>query len=287
MASKAEDRAQLSEAEHQALDTLEAVPLAEVWRASRAGAAESQADIAAALREAGEDLEAIEAAIADARPLFNRLIAIMAEPLLSAAEALAATEHRGSLDPAELAQIRQLLNESPELTPALAGAVESVAIVLGLDRRALAWALLVELGEQASAHAPERLQACSIAIGERLAAAWPASRESGEPARALRVFRSAAVAVAGPDVRARALAADHPEQLALARSLVEAEAEHDDVELLIDRFDAARAALAAAQPPRADKPELLIDGPKRKFTYVHVILAAIIFGLTVWHYVFR
>ena len=30
-----------------------------------------------------------------------------------------------------------------------------------------------------------------------------------------------------------------------------------------------------------------IDGPKRKFTRVHVILALIVLGLTIWHYVFR
>jgi hypothetical protein len=287
MASKPEDRTVLAEHEHQALDTLEAVPLGDVWQASHGGAAESPFDVAAALREAGEDLAEIEDAIATARPMFARLIAAMAEPLLIAAEVLAATEDRGALDPEAIGRVRQTLNESPELAPALAGAVETVAMVLGLDRQALAWALLVELGEQANAQAPELVRECSTAIGERLAAAWPASRQhagAAEPARALRVFRSAVVAAAGPDVRARSLAADHPEHLPLARTLVESES---DPAVLVDRFDAARAALVAAEPKRPDNPEDRIDGPKRKFTIVHLILALIIAGLTVWHYVFR
>ena len=287
MASNPEDRPELSELEHQALDTLEAVPLGEMWRSSGAGAAGLQPNIAAALREAGEDLTEIEGAIATARPLFGRLIAIMADRLLTAAEALAVTDERGQLELEALGRVREILNESPELAAALAGAVESVAIVLGLDRQALAWALLVELGERATAEAPESVRACSIVIGERLAAAWPASRQAAgalEPARALRVFRSAAVAAAGPDVRARSLAADHPEHLALARALVERER---DAVVLVDQFDAARAAIAAAEPKRPEAPEARIDGPKRKFTIVHLILAMIIAGLTVWHYVFR
>lgn len=286
MASNPEDRPVLTELEHQALDTLEAVALAEVWQASRTGAAGFQ-DVAAALREAGEDVDEIEAAIATARPMFVRSIAAMAEPLLTAAEVLAASDERGAIDPKALARAREALNESPELASALAGAVETVAIVLGLDRRALGWAVLVELGEQATAAAPEWLRGCSIAIGERLAAAWPASRQqagAAEPSHALRVFRSAVVAAAGPDVRARSLAADHPEHLVLARALVEVES---DAAVLVERFDAARAALAVAAPKQVEGPEARIDGPKRKFTIVHVILAAIILSLTVWQYVFR
>lgn len=282
MAIQPDDRTVLGELEHQALDTLEAV-----------GAAGLQPDIATALRESGEDLAEIEGAIATAQPLFGRLIAVMAERLLSAAELLAASDERGGLDPEALERVRQTLNESPELAPALAGAVETVAIVLGLDRQALSWALLVGIGERASAAAPEFVRACSSAIAERLAAAWPASRQetgAAEPARALRVFRSAVVAAAGPDVRARSLAADHPEQLAVARALVERES---DPVVLVDHFDAARAALAAAEPKpgkllaKPEGPEARIDGPKRKFTVVHLVLALIILGLTVWHYGFR
>jgi hypothetical protein len=58
--------------------------------------------------------------------------------------------------------------------------------------------------------------------------------------------------------------------------------------MLVDAFDHARAALEAAaveRPTPDSAPQ--IDGPKRKFTYVHVILALIVLGLTLWHYVFR
>jgi hypothetical protein len=99
------------------------------------------------------------------------------------------------------------------------------------------------------------------------------------------VFRSAAVSRAGPSIRARLLAADHPEHLGLALALVD---HHAVAAALVEAFDHARAALeaaAASQPPPDRTPQ--IDGPKRKFTYVHVILALLVLGLTLWHYVLR
>ncbi|MFO7566646.1 MAG: hypothetical protein R6X02_28645 [Enhygromyxa sp.] len=273
MARPEEDRSQLDEREHQALDTLDSIGPEELATELRTGAGDLQA-------------EAIEGAIATARSLFIRLIAATTEDLLRAAEALAASEDRGVLDPEGIAEARRILNEHPEFAPTFDRAVEVVEITLGLERESLAWALIVELGERAQAEAPEPIRSCAATIEDRLDAAWTRGSREAEPSRALRVFRSATVDAAGPELRARLLAADHPEQLALARALIEADPAADPA-ALVDRFDAARAALAAEAPSPAAGPEAITDGPKRKFTIVHAILALIILGLTIWHYVFR
>jgi hypothetical protein len=209
----------------------------------------------------------------------------MAERLLVAAERLAATDDRGALELETCSRARATLSERPELAPALSSAVEAVGVSLGLDRESLAWAILIELGERTSASSEATLRSCSIAIAERLTAAQP-SDPAKKPSRALRVFRSAAVSAAGPEIRARFLAADQPEQFALARTLVELQA---DPVALVDQFDAAVCALASAgsNPGEDSSPEAVTDGPKRKFTWVHLVLALIVLGLTIWHYVFR
>lgn len=267
MAAQPQDRWTPDELEHQALDVLDSVPFS-------GDAAVEQADLAGA--------------IAAARPLFIRLVALAVEDLLVAAEALAVGEDRGSLELEAIDRARRALNEHPEFAPAFARAVEMVGVTLGLDRESIAWGILVELGERASAEAPEPIQLCARAVGERLDAA---QGTDGEPSRALRVFRSAAGISAGPELRARLLAADHPQHLTLARALIEASEPSGsrpvDAATLVDRFDAARATLAAAEPRAPEGPEARTDGPKRKFTIVHVILALIVLGLTVWHYVFR
>jgi hypothetical protein len=284
MAHDEHPRFTLDELEHQALDTLDAT---------------------AADDPDGDDPELV-AARATATSVFRRLIAVAAELLLAAAQQLATTEDRGPLDPEALAQLRDRLREQPDLAPALPSAVEAVGVSLGLEREGMAWLALVQVGEEAGAKADEATRRCAAALAERLAVAHPraASRVAphasgsqdprpGEPSSALRVFRSAVVTAAGPEVRARFLAADHPEQIELARALV---AQIADPEQLVAQFDAGRAALAAADPP-AKAPglgasgvgaaEAITDGPKRKFTRVHLILALIILGLTVWHYGFR
>jgi hypothetical protein len=276
MADDEDPRFTLDELEHQALDTLEAT----AWDDPN-----------------GDDPELV-AALATADAVFRRLIAVAAERLLAAAQQLATTEDRGSLDPDALAQLREQLRDQPNLAPALPSAVEAVGVSLGLEREGMAWSALLRVGEQAGATADEATRRCAAALAERLGVAHPraASRSAAspaapsEPSPALRVFRSAVVTAAGPEVRARFLAADHPEQLELARALV---AQITDPEQLVASFDAGRAALAAAGPP-ASAPglgvgavEAITDGPKRKFTYVHLILALIILGLTIWHYMFR
>jgi hypothetical protein len=223
--------------------------------------------------------------------LLTRLVELTSSHLLDAARALAATEQRGELEPERIAEVETEIANNPGLAPALASAVEAVGVSLGLTRQSLAWAVLVDVGDRARANASASLLACSAAIAERLTAARThvgpvvADPEATQPARALRVFRSAAVSAAGPEVRARFLA-DRPEQLPLARALVEL---HSDPATLVDQFDAGVRALAqAGQDPSADPaPELVTDGPKRKFTIVHLILASIVLALTVWHYVLR
>lgn len=278
----------LDEREHQVLDTLDSLLLGSLWTSLEVGqdgiSSAPPTAFAVAVSEAGEDLAEVEAAIEAARPLLVRLIAIMADRLLLAAETLADTDDRGALELGAIARARQTLNESPERAPVLASAVEAVGVSLGLDRQGIAWAILVSLGERASTDADPDLRACSSAIAERLTAAQPSS--DATPSRELRLFRSAAVSAAGPEIRARLLAAGRLEHLALARALVEA---HEDPATLVDHFDAAVAALAEAKSEQVEDsaPELLTDGPKRKFTVVHLILALIILALTVWHYGFR
>lgn len=257
-------RIDIDEREHQALDLLDDQP-----------------------RGSAQDVvsDEVGAAMGIVRELLPRLGTQVGLTLIDAALQLARTQDRGPLEVATLDEIRLTLTERPRLSLAIAPAVETLGTVLGLDRTGTAWAVVLELAEQAHAEADERLHSCSTAIAERLAATQPAAGVM--VSQPLRVFRSAAVALAGPSIRARQLAADHPVHQRLALALVE---HHADAATLVDAFDQARAALEAAaveraQPPADAPPQ--IDGPKRKFTYVHVILAAIVLGLTLWHYVFR
>ncbi|HLT38249.1 MAG TPA: hypothetical protein VK034_18315, partial [Enhygromyxa sp.] len=123
MTSPPEERSKLDEREHQALDTLDSIPFEDLHEAGRGS---------------GEELAALEGAITAARPLFIRLVAATAEDLLLAAEALATTDDRGSLDIEVIGRTRRTLNEHPEFAPAFARAVEIVGISLGLDREGLA-----------------------------------------------------------------------------------------------------------------------------------------------------
>jgi hypothetical protein len=243
--AKPDARAEIDELEHQALDLLD--------------------------EQSGPDTVPDEIRVVER--LFIRVGGTMAKALVDAARELAQTDDRGPLDIGMLDEIRLTLAERPQLSLAIAPVVEAVGKILGLDRNGSAWVVLRELAEQASAEADGRLHTCSTAIAERLAV-------SGN-SRALRVFRSAAVAQAGPSMRARVLAGDHAEHLGLALALV---ARHEHVPTLVDAFEEARAVLEAAKRT-TDEPQ--IDGPKRKFTRVHVILALIVLGLTLWHYVFR
>jgi hypothetical protein len=248
---------QLDEHEHQALDLLDALPLG----------GEADSDTIAAMDVV--------------RGLLPRLVESVAQTLIDAAYQLSQTEDRGALEAGRLDEIRLTLVERPRLSLAIAPAVETTSVLLGLDRGATASAVLKELAEQAEFD--EALHACSTAIAERLAAAQPT--EGGQPvARALWVFRCAAVAQAGPSIRARQLAAESPEHLALARALIE---QHRDAAELVDAFERAVSALRVAKPEPPPTGPPSIDGPKRKFTYVHVILALIVLGLTLWHYVWR
>ena len=74
----------------------------------------------------------------------------------------------------------------------------------------------------------------------------------------------------------------------LANALVAAQPQATASELLAT-FEAARAALesAAASETASGTSEPALDGPKRRFTWVHALLAAIILALTLWHYLGR
>lgn len=282
-----------TEAEHQALDLLDDLALGPLWLAAHRGSGEGRAaaedGLKTAIQEAGEDPAEVEGEAAIAAELFRRHIAALAPKLLRAARELATSDAPGELDEDTIARLEDQLRERPSLAPAISATVESVGMSLGLDRDSVAWAVLIAVGEEAADEAPEELLRTAEAIEERLRAALdPAGAPLPLP---LRVFRSAAVASAGPELRARFLARDQPELIGLARELVRDEALADPVEL-VAAFDERRALLEREARARADsdaapEPEPEPDGPKRKFTLVHLALALLVLGLTLWHYLLR
>lgn len=250
----------LDELEHQALDRLEDESL------------EGDAEPIDGVDP--DDRRVVEAA-------FARLAPNHADRLLAAALALADAAPELALDRAVLARARARLAAEPALAPALAPTLELLALALGLPRAGMGFRVLLGLGQRASAQAPAELALLSAELAALLRDAWP--REDGEPPnRALRVFRVAALAGAGPSLRARSLAAEQPELLRLADGLLRA---HPDASAdeLVAAFDAARTRSEPEQ--RDEAPQ--VPGPKRRFTWVHALLAAIIAALTLWHYVLR
>ncbi|MFV8756626.1 hypothetical protein ACNOYE_39280 [Nannocystaceae bacterium ST9] len=250
----------LDELEHQALDRLE-----ELERDDELGA---------------DDREAIERVQAG----FERLLIGEAERLLAAAEQLAIAEPARAIDRDALARVRAHLVDDPRRAPALAPALELIGLGLGLAREGLAWALLIERSEAAARDAPADFAAISSSLTAILREVWPRP-DAPAPSPGLRVFRVAALADAGPSIRARSLAAEHPEHLRLATAILLANPEASPSELL-DAFAAARARLELPIPEEV-APEPASEGPKRRFTWVHALLAAIILGLTLWHYLLR
>jgi hypothetical protein len=216
---------------------------------------------------------------------FDRLLIGEAHRLLDAAEALALADPDRPIDRGGLAEVRAAITESPELAPALTPTLELLGLGLGLTRDGVAWSLLIERSEAAAARGPEGVGVLSSALAELLRDAWPRPEAAGPPSLALRVFRLQALGGAGPSIRARALAAEHPEHAKLAAALVRAQPEASPRELL-DAFEVARTQSESAALDDA-APAPVSAGPKRRFTWVHALVAAIILGLTLWHYLTR
>jgi hypothetical protein len=248
----------LDELEHQALDRLD-----DLDRSGEPDAA---------------DREAIERVLA----AFDRLMIGEAQRLLDAAEALADAEPEHAIDRAALVEVRSVLAERPGLAPALTSTLEMLGLGLGLARDRLAWSLLITRCEAAVAHAPDGFAGLSTVLTALLRDAWPRP-DAPPPSAGLRVFRLQALGGAGPSIRTRALAAEHPEHAKLAASLLAARPDASPRELF-DAFEAARARLEAAT---LDEAPPAPEGPKRRFTWVHALLAAILLGLTLWHYLLR
>lgn len=275
----------LDELEHQALDLLDALPGGAAWQSFAWAKRGAEGDAEALLEEVDsvedvEDVEEVEAAVARVEPAFERVLAQVAANLIDAAAWLAGTEARGALDLEALLAARTKLTEQPELGAVIEPASELTRQLLGLSPGSVAAAVLDDLGSRVDANERALLAACTAAIRERLQAAGSTAGLPEPLARPLRVFRSAAIAQAGPSVRAQTLAAEQPELLDLATRLV---AMHRDPLALVEAYDAARSAIDDPPP----EPHEVIDGPKRKFTIVHVVLAAIVLGLTLWHYIVR
>ncbi len=249
----------LDEIEHQALDVLEDLDDTEPASVSEA-----------------EAVEIVGAA-------FDRLLVTQANRLLAAGQALALAEPERGLEPLVLERIRDQIAAAPGLAPALAPTLELLGLGLGLQRDRRAWAVAVERGNSAAGEAPDEFATVSARLAAVLRAAWPQSDSGPTPSPALRVFRLAALADAGPSVRARAIAAEHPEHLRLATLLVLAQPEASPSELL-DAFDLARTKLETASDEVREPGS---EAPKRRFTWVHALGAALILGLTLWHYLGR
>lgn len=282
----------LEEDEHQAFDLLDALA------ADALGPRPWTEPDPAPLAREGETPASFAAATQHARAALIRSLALVARGLIDAARPLAASGYALALEPAQLEAAAQQLDARPELAAALAPALETTELSLGLAPGTLAHALLARLSSEARADLPPSLPALDAALSAALRDAWPTVDNADEAPKdrpqavheAQRVFRSASVAMASPPIRARALAAEQPAQLALAERLV---AHERDPATLVETFERALAELEAAaakapiEAPKDSGAAPAMDGPKRPFTMIHVVLALIVLGLTLWHYVWR
>lgn len=280
----------LDELEHQALDLLEDLP-----------ATTSEASAG----ELGVDPDELRDAIERVHALLVRLAADHARVLLRALELVleSGVELVGieRPEPAAIERARELLVDEPSLALSVVPTIEVLTLALGLQPGTKTSALIDSLREQTEARARELGFESVAQLVERVSrSAWPTTsvspseteRVDTSPALpvALRVFRM--TSVEGTPLRARALAADAPDDLDLAEALIaDSSTETIDAATLIDRFDRARAERAAdrarAQQASVEQPAAQIDGPKRRFTVVHLVLALIVLGLTIWHYWLR
>jgi hypothetical protein len=251
---------ELDELEHQALDRLD--------------------DLEASGERDATDDEAIERVAA----MFDRLLLGEARRLLDAAEALALAEPERAIGRPALAEVRAALAENPELAPALTPAIELLGLGLGLTRDRFAWSLAIARSEAAAARAPAAFASLSTELSAVLREVWPQPNVPS-PSLPARAFRLEVLGGGGPSVRARALAAEHPEHGKLASALLLARPEASAREL-VEAFEQARNRIETAAVEQASAPPVS-DGPKRRFTWVHALLAAIILGLTLWHYLAR
>ena len=110
--------------------------------------------------------------------------------------------------------------------------------------------------------------------------------ESWKPgaSRAHRAFRAHLLADADLETQARALAADAPDRLGAARMIV---AREPDIARRIASFDslAETDADGAAKHDAADPIEARVR--KRRFTWLHLVLALVVIGLFAWQYFLR
>jgi hypothetical protein len=268
---------EFDELDHQALDLLDGLGCGAVWLTARSQPGpETSAKLERALAEEDESSERVTEAVARVRPLLIGLVGRVAGVVVDAAARLATTDDRGGLEPAAVAALAERLAAQPERGAGIEWATELTLEVLGLARDSIASAIILALPQElpASEHVDEHGETVA-AIGERL------ERARNRNLRVeLRVFRSAALRMAGPSLRAAALATERPDAIALALKIVTV---HADPREQVEQFDRALAATNTAK----DEPLATFDGPKRKFTIVHVILAAIVLGLTLWHYIWR
>ncbi|NVB41907.1 hypothetical protein G6O69_29015 [Pseudenhygromyxa sp. WMMC2535] len=282
--------ASLDDDTHAALDRLDELELGRLWAAARSqDDPRTRAQLEAALAEHPlvEDPAEVFAAAERVRAGLVDMLELNARQLLAAARVLPEPSA------ATLGMAIAAIDEDPEAAAALAPAVELCERMLDLDREGAAWGELVALGERARAQADASpLLACSDPLDAAL--------RSTPPSPAERVFRVAMLAHAGPQLRARVLSAEHPEHLELAKRLIAA---HDaaqstaedtadpdqgtrDASELVAAFDHARTAHEAASGASVDEgPQM--DGPKRRFTWLHATLAILVLGLTLWHYFLR
>ncbi|GEM_PF-2374018 len=285
----------LDDEEHEALDTLDELAVAETWvaaRLARPGDREALREVLkGAVTDLGETLDSVEEAALRARAAFSRILPEVALRVIEAARTLAltGTPDAGELSIETLERARAVVTADPSSAASLGPAIEITGRALGLQRSGVAWGELMVMGESGAAAAAPALVETGAAILDRIAVVTHATDSQGTssettPSTALRIFRSALMLDAGPDLQARALATDHPEHADLARAMVAALASEgiSSAATLVGRFDNARELREQNGSPTVDT-----DGPKRKFTLMHLALAVLVLGLTVWHYWLR
>lgn len=174
---------------------------------------------------------------------------------------------------------RARIEEDPRAAWAMAPAISSATQVLAISRESMMDGMLRHRASRAPS-TPE-VERCATIINRWIRAAYlkgaGSENTSAEPtAPELVRFRLALLEGAGNEVRATALAADHPDRIGVAREVARKVPEHG----------AAIAAFAQAVA-ELELAERVENRPGRRFTWVHAGLFLLLLGIAVWHYWLR
>lgn len=230
----------------------------------------------------GGSLDAAQSALLD--ELLERHVGVLADTCVLAVRAF--VPHAGSvsaIDPAQCERALEAISQQPRRALALTTVRELVAEAIGaeadggVDGWIKAQAKEVEVDTD--------LFALDRALVAWVRGAYPAPSPTATRRQkavvtpitpAARTLRCALVRDFAPPIRAAALAAEDPAAIERALALVLAHP-HD-----------IRAQIEGMAAPRAEQEaKAMAAGPPRRFSWWHVAFAAVIAGLTLYHYLWR